>query len=984
MKSPVFFLFLIWLKNYPAVIKRLLFFLLLLFAYIPVRSQYFSTGQDPASIRWRQIKTPQYRIIFPESFGSQSQYLANILDLVCPAETNTLKSHVPRIPLLIHTRSATSNGVTSWAPKRIELYPCPPQDSYAEEWLEQLVIHEYRHTVQISKMNQGFSKALYYIFGEQATGAILGLFIPSWFLEGDAVSMETALTNTGRGRNYVFENVLRAQLLEKGAYPYDKEVLGSYRTFIPDQYELGYPLVAQARKEYGAEFWNTPLDRSAKLPFMVVPFSSGIHKETGLTKVRFYKKMMEDLRQEWQAQDDSVAKTGLREITRRDPKNFCSYISPVLLNDSSIIAIKESLEDPDRIVRVDRKTGSEKNILTIGASADEILSVAGDLLVWAEYHPGPRWQNEDYSVLRAYRFSTGEVRTLTRRSFYFAPSISPDCTEIAAVRIDEGMRCFIDILTSDTGRVLATYPLQDHTQALMPDWSTDGSALVFIRLDENGKHLSLLDLKTGKIRDIFTSGFTEMSAPTFLNDQQICFTADYSGIENIFVLDTLTGRVFMTSSARFSAAAPDITRDGKTMVYSDYCSDGFRIVEAPVAPDTWVSLEKVRDRNIKLYKPLVLQEHVNLQDSIRNRHLFRMMRDSVNNEPGLLLHDKIYPVRKYSKILNLFNPHSWAPASFNVDNMILHPGVMVLSQNVLSTAQASTGYDYDYNEGTGKFFLNLTYAGLYPVLDLGFSIGNRASYATEEPGGEQVRFIWQETNLTAALSIPWNFSSGACYRYLTPSFGTTLINSRHLASTPENFTSGLIESLDYGLRFSQYFRAVDRDIYPRWAQVLEATFRNTPFSKNNLGSIFETELTLYFPGPLPHHSLWCYGGVQARNEPALNGYRFSDIITVPRGYTALYDQTIYSLSLNYTFPLFCPDWSAGSVLYFKRFKMNLFFDYAEGYHGDALNIYRSTGAELTADLHILRFLYPFELGLRTIYLPGNSSWKFEFLYAVKL
>ena len=38
---------------------------------------------------------------------------------------------------------------------------------------EQLAIHEYRHSVQINKMNRGFTRALYYIFGEQATGGIL-------------------------------------------------------------------------------------------------------------------------------------------------------------------------------------------------------------------------------------------------------------------------------------------------------------------------------------------------------------------------------------------------------------------------------------------------------------------------------------------------------------------------------------------------------------------------------------------------------------------------------------------------------------------------------------------------------------------------------------------------------------------------------------------------------------------------------------------
>ena len=205
------------------------FFFFLQFTASPLFSQYFSTGQDPASLHWKHIKTEKYNLIYPALFEKKAQYLANVLDLVTQFETKTLTAKVPRIPVLIHTASSYSNGLTVWAPKRIELYPCPPQSIYPEEWLEQLAIHEYRHAVQISKMNRGFTKALYYVFGEQGTAAMLGLFIPPWFLEGDATATETALSYKGRGRLNSFASPLRAQLLEKRINSYDKAILGSYK-----------------------------------------------------------------------------------------------------------------------------------------------------------------------------------------------------------------------------------------------------------------------------------------------------------------------------------------------------------------------------------------------------------------------------------------------------------------------------------------------------------------------------------------------------------------------------------------------------------------------------------------------------------------------------------------------------------------------------------------------------------------------------------
>ena len=172
---------------------KFVFFLFLIFILSSRGySQYYSTGQDPASIRWRRIKTERYKLIYPAPFEKKAQYLANIMDIICRNETTTLSARVPRIPVILHTQSVTSNGLTVWAPKRIELYPCAPQQTYSEEWLEQLAIHEYRHAIQISKINQGFSKALSYVFGEQITGGILGLYVPTWFLEGDATVTETS------------------------------------------------------------------------------------------------------------------------------------------------------------------------------------------------------------------------------------------------------------------------------------------------------------------------------------------------------------------------------------------------------------------------------------------------------------------------------------------------------------------------------------------------------------------------------------------------------------------------------------------------------------------------------------------------------------------------------------------------------------------------------------------------------------------------
>ena len=117
---------------------------------------------------------------------------------------------------------------------------------------------------------------------------------------------------------------------------------------------------------------------------MVVPFSSGIHKVTGLYKVRFYKKMLSDLTDQWRNQERSLSYTPFSTITKPESKNHPVYIHPLFLNDSVIIAQKESLNDPDMDVQIDRMTGKEKKIMTIGSTQDESISVSGNYIVWSE------------------------------------------------------------------------------------------------------------------------------------------------------------------------------------------------------------------------------------------------------------------------------------------------------------------------------------------------------------------------------------------------------------------------------------------------------------------------------------------------------------------------------------------------------------------------------------------------------------------------
>jgi len=209
-------------------------------------AQYYNTGQDPASIRWKQVKTEHFTVIYPEDYGQRGIKFAKELDSASSKLTALFPSFKLRIPVVLHSYTTQSNGYVAWAPKRMEIYPTPEQNTIPLDPDRQLSTHEMTHVYQMLSLRQGFSGIMSYALGEQFTG-IVSVLLPMWLLEGEAVFAESWLTPSGRGRTPSFRKQLKAISVEKGKpYKYDKILNDSYRDFIPSYYETGYQMVTWA------------------------------------------------------------------------------------------------------------------------------------------------------------------------------------------------------------------------------------------------------------------------------------------------------------------------------------------------------------------------------------------------------------------------------------------------------------------------------------------------------------------------------------------------------------------------------------------------------------------------------------------------------------------------------------------------------------------------------------------------------------------
>ncbi len=166
------------------------------------------------------------------------------------------------------------------------------------------------------------------------------------------------------------------------------------------------------------------------------------------------------------------------------------------------------------------------------------------------------------------------------------------------------------------------------------------------------------------------------------------------------------------------------------------------------------------------------------------------------------------------------------------------------------------------------------------------------------------------------------------------------------------------------------------------------TFNGSDFT----GRQFSFYTVLYFPGLARHHSFWGYWAFQQTYIPqartsgqGLDNYLFSNQIPLPRGIAVYRDQKFYSMSGNYTLPIWYPDISVGPLVNVQRLRGNVFVDYGFGIsqYGENQPVsttYLSVGGELKTDINILRFLPQLDIGIRyTAGILPNSVTTLEFI-----
>lgn len=932
-------------------VKSLFISLLFLTSQTLVLAQNF--GGHPPSIKWLQIDTENVRVIFPEGQDKQASRIASLIKYIHTEQLQSIGTRTKKIDLVLQTNQIISNGYVALFPYRSEFYATPFQSNHvlgSINWLDGLGIHEYRHALQFSNANRGVTKFFHLLSGQPGWAGAMGLSIPNWYFEGDAVMAETVLSSAGRGRTPAFFKEQRALLLNDIDYSYMKARNGSYKDLVPSHYPLGYTIMNYGRNHFGANVWKNVLADAGAYRSIIYPFSGAMKKYTGMRAPEMYKKSYAELKKNWNSELDDVALTNHTLVTPNNTGTVTNNQYAHYLEDGSLVYLSSSYKKTAAIYHLNN--GEKTRLTPVGVTIGYFLSENNGKLAWTEFEKDPRWSNRNYTKLITFDIETHQKKVLLHNTKLFSPEFSSEGSYIAAVHSDEGLRSKIVIIDAESGEVSQTLPNPENDFISYPSWTSNDKAIVYVAKRNSQLALFKYMLETNQTLQL-TDWTNHAIGSISVGEELVFFSASFTGIDNIFSV-SLNGdrQIKQLTSSQVGAYQPDIAPDGASVVMSEFTEKGYTL--------TSLNLSDAENLVIPPVEPAEMERF--------NITLSEQEGDILNVVPN-----QDFEVSRYNGILDGTKLHTWG-----IQSGTSITGLSLGFSNILNTLNGNVFGGINHNEKTFSMSGKLEYSKYFTVLSLGTAITER-SFVFFDPEISQTNLFlnkFTQRNLTLGLSVPLTWQNGNYNTGL--SLESDFVQYFTEAPNLEGPFSWEPNLLIYNLHRQAY-----QHLQPRFGQYLFANYATSVSGSS--GERFNVQAGIFLPGLFANHGILVEGEYQ--KELLTNKYQYADFFNYARGYAYPANEEASRLSVNYAFPLFYPDWGFFNFAYFKRVRANLFYDIAEAKISFATNSIHqeSYGIELTLDNVMLNVL-PMSFVFRQSFLPdafdGNPTSNFEFYIQV--
>ena len=337
--------------------------------------------------------------------------------------------------------------------------------------------------------------------------------------------------------------------------------------------------------------------------------------------------------------------------------------------------------------------------------------------------------------------------------------------------------------------------------------------------------------------------------------------------------------------------------------------------------------------------------------------------------------DSAFKSSPYSPLKHAFNFHSLSPTA---DDSAENLGLQLKSNDLLNTTSFYAGVTYESSLNRMSYNVGLKYKALYPVIEATYR--NRPRLANYKFQNTIQQAQWREDYLGLNASLPLSFSSFNHRYSFNTEVGTYYVNRHFAPADAGRLVSRIKFPMSYRATFNHQVRSAERDIAPKWAQILTLKFQNLPFEKNLTGQLFALESYFYFPGLAKNHTF-----LASFNYQDVSGtFKTAENIPTVYGYNQIKANSLLknTLLLNYRFPFLYPDLELGSLAYVRNVRATVFSHYENIGHQTNLTQPKTFGLELRSDMNLLRYQPVADVGARLIFVNKiyNQNPIFELLF----
>lgn len=542
---------------------------------------------------WNTIETEHFEVHYHKGAERTASLTAKIAEeIYWPITSLYLYEPDGKIHFIIRDHDDFSNGITYYYDNKIEIWATPMDFVLRgnHNWLRNVITHEFAHMISLGaarKITRAVPAFYFQFMGyepEKNPYVLYGFpnrivsyplamtIIPNWLAEGIAQYQLAKLNydNWDSHRDMILRtSVLQDQILshrEMGVF--GKNSLGSEKV-----YNHGFALVTYIADTYGVETLRQIM-REMRAPWNLT-INGALKKVLGKNERQLYREWHSYLK-EMYAYRIATIKNNLSTGKIIEEKGFGNLFPTWSPKGNRFAYVSNRGHDylsQSSLYVHDVATGKSENIKG-GVSSSVAWAPDGDKLVYARKSK-PNKDGSHFFDIYMYDLKRKQERPITRNFRAQCPDWSPDGTKMIFVTTKDGTQNIVS-LDLKTKKVTALTRFKEGQQIFQPRWSPNGQVIVFSFTKGEGRQLGLITAD-GKTLKVLLADGNDARDPIFSpNGKEVYFSWDKTGIFNIYSIDIFNKTKSQLTNVLGGAFMPSVNKEGH-LLYSDFDASGYRI-----------------------------------------------------------------------------------------------------------------------------------------------------------------------------------------------------------------------------------------------------------------------------------------------------------------------------------------------------------------------------------------------------------------------